>query len=223
MFHRRLLYLLLSIDAALILISALIGLLIVLKVMTVWPDFLNIGMDWSAGEIFNYIKWLAIAGIFALAFLRRRNAIFACLSFVFLLILADDSLQLHERSASLRLIEANGDRGLAQAYSEIVFWCVLGLLCLGVILAAWRKTPADIRRRLWPALWLFCGVVASGVVVDFFHNFTGEKTVVSGLLLLLEDGGEMIFISLMLAYIAKAFSAEMTDAPVSEASLNQNH
>ena len=33
----------------------------------------------------------------------------------------------------------------------------------------------------------------------------------------------MIFISLMLAYIAKAFSAEMVEAPVSEASLNQHH
>lgn len=215
MFHKRLLVLLLSIDALLIGISAAIGVFIVLDVMSVWPDFWNIGMDWSAGEIFNYIKWLMISGIFALAFFHQRHAIFACLSVVFLLILADDSLQLHERSGSLRLIDANGDRGLAQAYSEILFWCCLGLVCLGLILAAWRSTPAEVRSKLWTVLWLFAGVVASGVVVDFFHQFTGEKTVVSGVLLLLEDGGEMIFISLMLANIAKAFRVDASnDMPV---------
>lgn len=211
LFHSRLLLLLLAIDAALVSVSALIGLLIVLGFNVSWPDFWNIGRDWSAGEIFNYIKWLAISGIFASAFLHYRHPIYACLSVVFLLILADDSLQLHERSGSLPLIDVAGNLPLTQALSEVLFWFVLGLLCLGIILTVWRKTPKEIRRKLWTVLLLFSGVVASGVVVDFFHQFTGEKTVFSGVLLLLEDGGEMFFASLMLAYIANEFCFQKPD------------
>jgi len=197
---------LIAVDAILILVSIICGVLLITGQIATWPDILNVGRDWSIGEIFNYLKWFAISAVFFIAFRKTGLKIYACFSAVFFLILMDDSLQFHEQIGSIYSATSGGNFGLNQALGEIGFWVVLGLLCLALLLSAWFRTPAPIKRKLWPIAPLFAGVVFCGLVIDMVHFFAPEGSLFGGMLLILEDGGEMIFTSLILAYTYATFS-----------------
>jgi len=54
--HKMSLYTLLTLDISLILINTAMGFLVKSQTISAIPYFLNIGTDWSLGEIFNYGK-----------------------------------------------------------------------------------------------------------------------------------------------------------------------
>jgi hypothetical protein len=204
-FYKPSFYYIILTDLLLIFISAVLGIMQNFEKISNVPDWLNIGQDWSAGEFFNYAKWGAMVGIFAIKYSKKHHLIYLCLAVVFTLILGDDSLQFHERFGLLASKIFQSMPGFLGALGEIVFWILLGTFCLTAILFIWPQTPPDVREKIWPLAILFCGVVFFGVFIDFIHFFAPESSLLSGGLLLLEDGGEMIFISLMASYSYSVF------------------
>lgn len=212
-FDLRILAVFLSFDLLLIAAHLFLGLSSVLGWSLPWPWFLHIGRDWSAGETMNYLKWLIVVYVCFVAYSRSKSPIYLGLAALFLVSLLDDSLQLHERGAewiakNFDLTNIVGDSSAHQV-RELIIWAALGIVVLAPLVIGWVKSDISERRRCIPALMLFTGVVFFAVVVDVIHEavFRGsnESSIYSGLLGVVEDGGEMIFVTLLASFMVGSF------------------
>jgi hypothetical protein len=161
----------------------------------------NIGADWSYAEGFGYLKILAILTSLILIPQVWKRPVYLTFIAVFLFVLADDALQLHERFGA-RIAEAldlqpfGGLR--SQDPGEVLVWIIAGIPLLGAAVLAIAGSPKEDRRN---GLLLIGGlmVLASfAVVADMAHILPAK--VFRGahdLLTLIEDGGEQIALSLI--------------------------
>ena len=177
-------------------------------VIEFWPDFFNIGRDWSLGEIFNYLKWAALIFLLFRAWLREKDLLLLMMCIFFMIVFADDMLMVHERVGAFLIINSGLHLKFdAFQLGEIAIWAVMGGCGLILIYTGWRKADQNLRARTMPMGWLFCGVLFCAVVIDTLHSLIPERTLLGGIFLILEDGGEMLFISALLSYAVGAFWA----------------
>ena len=163
--YRHVLYALVAMDLL------LIGLYVVLSVMARanWliqevPGRFDISEDRGLPESFNYAKWFVIVTCLAATFRRTRVPLFASLATIFLLVLLDDSLGIHEQVGD-RLAYLTGWDQLG----ELIAFGVLGMISLAILVPGLSNLP----RAVWPQAVRFIGVllglVLCGVVIDFAH------------------------------------------------------
>ena len=169
------------------------------------PVLLNIAFDYSLGEFFGYAKWLAIIVMLLIVSRRTANpALLACAA-IFAMMLADDSLQIHE---TLGKVAVNADRvggtswATGQTIGEIAVWIVMiGLLLPVIVLGLLKSTRAQ-----WPAAFRFLGLIALfavfGGLIDALHMPVQNLPFGPQLADLLEDGGEMVVASVIVAHAA---------------------
>jgi len=171
---------------------------------------LSIEADNGYPEVFQYLKFFWLALLTAL--LAWRTRAFGCLSWsgLFLYLLLDDLLRLHE----------DGGAALAEAWQlpallglrpkdlgELAVTAGAALVLLPAIALAWSRGGPGLRslsRRLAPLLAL---LVLAGVGLDLLASAlqpTGWPRLLLGIL---EDGGEMVVVSLMLAVAFGALQA----------------
>ena len=159
------------------------------------------------GELFMYAK--AAAGVVMLTVLADRGASLALLlwALVFLLVLADDALALHERAgqylASFADLPSFGALRDNQV-GELAFFVWLGTCCAVLVGLAWHVgTPGD--RRLSRVLLVcfgalgFCATALDAMASSMRRSRYGDAFVV------LEDGGEMLVMSVVVATASAAF------------------
>jgi hypothetical protein len=209
--HRRTAAYLFAIDFFFIAATAVTGLLAAMNYLDTIPPLLNIGRDWSIPETFNYLKWLAVAVIFFMAYLRHGHTIFVSLSGVFLVLMLDDSLQLHERFGRLLSTSLTGHDEYRN-FAQMLFWAAMAIGFVLFLSRSFPRAPKDVQRSLVPLLVPFAGLVFFGVFVDFLHSFTEDGTIVAGIFILLEDGGELLMISSIAAYTVKQFALPIAAA-----------
>lgn len=169
------------------------------------PAFADISfmvtLEGGYGERFQYLKEVSIAVMLGFLASRHRSALFAAWALVFFYLLLDDSLSVHERLGSwlagvLGFQAALGLR--AVDFGELlVSGVVAGGFVLLIATLALRST-ARMRRLCVDYLQLLALLVFFGVVVDMLHVI-GKDYGLRGLGLL-EDGGEMLAMSLITAY-----------------------
>lgn len=202
---RRVLVALLTIDLILIALHIAAG-----AVFDEIPLLLNIAFDNSLGEIVGYAKWTAIIVILWLVSRRDGSpALLACAA-LFAMMLADDSLQIHER---LGQVAANAERisatswATGQTLGEIAVWIALALLLLPVILFGFAKST----RAQWRPALRFLGLVALfavfGGLVDALHQPVSNLPFGPQLADLVEDGGEMVVASMIVAHAVALWNA----------------
>lgn len=201
-FHRTTLISLLMIDALLVAIHAVLGALFVAGASDAFPDILRIDRDWSLGEIANYLKWIALIGMCIALFTRQNAVIFLAVAIMCAVALFDDSLQLHERFSApfSGLVDPAGR--LPAGTGELTFLAMEGMLVAVPLLYGWIHAPRSVHRQIIPLLGLFFAAFVCAGVVDFLHVKAAPQSVLSGMLGMLEDGGEMVFLSLMVSYTA---------------------
>jgi hypothetical protein len=191
-----------------LLISADLGftLLHLIDVETGWLRAARISLEADGGpaEIFQYVKEFWAVLCMAAAFVWTRRAVFVIWAMVFLFLLVDDSMQLHE----------NAGTWLGQVYSlpapfglrpkdvgELLFAAMICVAIIaGVGLTAWRGT-AQCRRVSQDLGVLIVMLGLAGIVLDVVHviaYFRGSP--LAQVLVVLEDGGEMIVMSAISAY-----------------------
>ncbi|QDG74938.1 hypothetical protein [Labrenzia sp. PHM005] len=217
-FDQKTLVFFLSADLLFVFLHIVLGFMVMKGWVSIWPDFFNIGRDWSAGEILNYIKWVLIIFTVMSIYLHRRVPVFLGLAIFFLIALFDDSLQLHERGATW-LIENTPmydlfgtDQGVA---GELVIWTFLGILSVSCLAIGWIMSPPEECRRIVPVMLLFFGVVFCAVVLDVLHHkLPTPRSLFAGLLGILEDGGEMVMLTFLLAYVRGGLKSAITDEQV---------
>ena len=208
-----LLVVLVTIDALLIFIHAVLGVLVLTDVSATYPERLRIDRDWGLGEIFGYMKWLWIAGILLSRFRQTNALIFLGLGSLCLLALADDGLQLHENFAETIFPRLGLHTVFPAGSGEVVFLALAGLLVFAPLLIGWLRAGPALRHQLVPFLILFGGVVFCVAIVDFIHTQLPDQSLTAGLLGILEDGGEMVFLSMMVSYAVGTFAGPRQTRP----------
>lgn len=171
------------------------------------PLFSTFG-DVGLSERFNHAKWVGLILLLLLTWRRTRMAGFLALAGIFVLVLLDDALRLHERGSGWIRARWPGMPRLgisASEAGELMVWAMLGLGA--VALAVWgaRATP----RAWWPVMGhigvAFAGLLFFGVVFDVMQeplHAIGDPVLRERLLFaagIVESLGESVFASLALA------------------------
>lgn len=164
--------------------------------------------DWSFSEVYQYLKFIVVLVVLAQLSMTRSWHYAAWIPLFFYLLL-DDAAQFHERYGS-RLAQSQdfpAVLGMRPAdLGEITIAFVSAILAGGIIVVTYLKANATVRRHFkhLGALVVLLGVF--GVGVDAAHQMIPDSnwfTFVLGevVFVALEDGGEMIMLSLILAYL----------------------
>lgn len=180
----------------------------------------SINHDRSYAEFFQYIKFFwSILNLSAIGLLIERSYFAWSLFFGYLL--ADDAFLLHENLGNLIFNKL----GFAprsetwmmmriQDYGEIIVSLLAALFFLVVIGFAYQRGSSAFRRNSRRIVYLVLALAFFGVAVDIVHSITQvmyEESTTTGmyswflriinlLLVVIEDGGEMIITSLIFCY-----------------------
>jgi hypothetical protein len=195
---------LVAVDLLLVAVHVAAGLLKRTGTIEGWPLW-HLGTEGSVPEVFNYLKWAALAAVLAVASRRLGSLLLAVLAALFLLVLLDDSLQFHERAGRMLAGLLGAEDSMTQAAGEIAYWLATGALFAILIAFGWRASSAAVRRTVLPLACLFGGVVVCGIGFDVLHALSPAGSALGAILGILEDGGEMVFASALLAYAVGAF------------------
>lgn len=187
------------------------------------PPKLALDKEGGYAENWQYAKALLASAFLFGAWMRsKRGAIYAAWAFLFAFAALDDGLALHERSGAWLAIALDLPRlGALQPhdFGELLFAVTVGTLLLAGIIAAARWSAHHHRARGWLLLFPIVGLAGCGIGFDMLHSAIGYSLPASYLILtLLEDGGELLFMSLGCALALATFVKAADLQPVRSAS-----
>lgn len=171
---------------------------------------LAITVDASYGEAYQYLKELWAALLLALLALRTRQPVYLLWSALFLYLLADDALRFHEQAglwiaARFELGDAFGLR--ADDLGELGFLGGLaGIIALAFITTSSRSSP-DAAEASKTFLALLGLIAFFAVAVDMLHSLLRDTGLLGSFIGMIEDGGEMLAVSLAFWYVYVLFDA----------------
>lgn len=215
----------LTIDLGFILLNAAAIGAVQFQLIDAVPNSLKITHDWALPEEFNYFKWAVI--VVSLLWLSLRDHWFApaCWAIVFVMILLDDALQFHEWFGDVMSKVLPSKAYFSGAdFGEMLAFGAMGLAALAVAAVLFLRSGAAGR-----ALSLRYGVLivmlgGFGVGVDAVHQLVSHftegmsvETLVSQIFGMIEEGGEMIVASFMVAMTLTSGhlrAGAVLDAPV---------
>lgn len=154
-------------------------------------------------EVFQYVKYILIIGaiIYTLFFKKEYNYISWLL--LFILLLLDDSLSFHERFGQWAVERFNYSPlfGLrAQDLGELTYVAIFGSLILFTTAIGYLNGSKEFKRTSVDIGLLFSLFLFFGIVMDMLHSLLEHNRYTNLIMVLLEDGGEMITLSLLAWY-----------------------
>ena len=192
----------------LLLISADVAFIVLhlVDVETGWLRGVPISLEADRGlpETYQYIKTFWIALCMAGAFTRTHIRAYACWAIVFALLLIDDATRTHERVGAW----------LGRVYKfpvafelrpddigELIFAALAGSAMLALVgFASWRGGEQSWRVSR-DILCLVVVLAFVGVAIDTLHVIAYlHRSLLAQVLLVIEDGGEMLVMSALTAY-----------------------
>ncbi|MBL8100053.1 MAG: hypothetical protein JNK81_12775 [Anaerolineales bacterium] len=166
-------------------------------------------VDLSLGESFQYLKEYWILLIFVWLIFKHKKYFFAGWALLFLYFLLDDMLSFHEGLATFVLQSFNIDPFYIiagelryQDYGELGVSVFFGIILISMIgIAYWRSTK-EVRTIFHYLFGCLLLIAFFGVVNDFANRLFPEEgnKVIYELTRLIEDGGEMIAMSIACWY-----------------------
>jgi hypothetical protein len=179
--------------------------------IAVVPSIIKITRDGALPELVGYLKWAVI--IVALVWLSIRDgwSVPFRWALVFLIILIDDSLQIHETLGHMLWDKIPFPPSLharGEDLSEIVAFAGMGVVAVALTATLFVRHGPVARALSIRFLQIVAGLVFFGVLLDFLHQLIStfsQGTAAAGILppffSLLEDGGEMVIASVALAFV----------------------
>lgn len=201
----RLLLVLLVLDTIFILTHALIIYLIYIRVKFNWSasmEFL-VNRDGGYPEIFQYLKYILVLCVILYFFLVKKEHNYLSWFLLFVILLLDDSLKFHERFGTWAVKQFNyqSSWGLrAQDLGELTYVALFGSLLLISMVFGYLKGNEDFKKKNIDLAILFAIFLFFGVAIDMLHVLIGGNRYVTLFMVLLEDGGEMYALSLIVWY-----------------------
>lgn len=190
--------LLLSADLAFITLHAF-------NALTLWWEnpMLNIEKDHGYAESFQYLKYFWASILCIVLAVKAKAWHFLAWAFLFAYLLADDSLALHEQMGSLIAAQLNFEPpwGLrTQDVGELISALGTALVLCVPLALAYMKGAALFKLVSIHLAQLVIILACFGVLVDMLHMTVQSGWKLKFVLSVIEDGGEMVAASALLAY-----------------------
>ena len=163
------------------------------------PHF-SIDRDGSYAEVYQYLKEFWIVCLLLLIAVREKAVIYLAWAFIFLYMLADDSMRIHEMVGGIltRSYQLQPVFGLrAQDIGELLITGLVAAVLFSFLFLAYYFASPTARRVTHYLLLLVAGIAFFGIVVDMLHVALPWG---KSLFALIEDGGEMAIMSLVVGY-----------------------
>ncbi len=170
---------------------------------------LSIGRDDGYAENFQYLKLAAIIGLLCFCAITEKSAAIGGWAIVFGILLLDDRLAIHERVGE-KLADWLSFQPMfnlrAIDFGEIMVFATWGIIAIAVLTITYRKNRSEIAKQIFKGLLLsLLGLAVFGGFFDMLHivvqTLMGENLFRDDLFDVLEDGGEMVIISLALYFV----------------------
>ncbi|MDW7755960.1 MAG: hypothetical protein SCH68_12435 [Brevefilum sp.] len=181
---------------------------ILLHILNVYTDLLNsslylLSRDRGFAEFFQYTKELWIAVMFLLLGIKKRRGIFYVFSLLFTYLMFDDSFEIHENlgrviAETFQIQSWLGLRGVD--FGELLVSAVFGLLFLAALILFFIISDQITRRIALYMLAMFGLLALFGVVGDMVEVIVRNRDV-SRILVIIEEGGEMLVMSVMTWFV----------------------
>jgi hypothetical protein len=177
-----------------------------------WQGF-RFGKERAVPEVVGYVFTAWAAGLALYLAVARRQAVLAGWSAVFAVLLADDYLMLHERMAKVVFVTFGIPHPYSQPFGEIGWLGAVGLVLLTAIAVGhWLATPEW--RAASRVLTVLLGLlVLCGVVIDAVHAFVPNVQPWNVLFIVLEDGGELLLLAVVVTFLYGLAFCEHRPAP----------
>lgn len=175
----------------------------------------DIGHDRGYPEIYTYFKIILVIIILCHSYLRFRDSIYGSWAFVYLVALLDDALRLHETFGQALHLKFDFPTvlGLRGPYiGEFAAFAALGLPIAGALYYGFSRSTG-IHKTIGQMLGVFLFLLAFFAVgMDILHSVSlyvisansDSREVIQGsqlLLTILEDGGEMVTLSVTCCFM----------------------
>ena len=166
------------------------------------PSF-HLATERGFGEVVQYVKVYWIALSFLWLSIRTAERAYLVWPMIFGYLLVDDAFRVHEQAGHIlaRSLGSPAAMGLgAQDIGELAVFALMGVTTLLLVSLAYLWGSATFRhsaRRMGALLFLF-GLFAGGV--DMVHGLVSHIPLYNTLLTVLEDGGELLVLSVICAY-----------------------
>lgn len=177
-----------------------------------WKEFYALAADDSIGELVQYFKWFAVSVLFVIITIKRSSSSFIAWAILFLYLLLDDSLSIHENVGGY--LVSNISFGLPgglrmQDIGELIVSGIVGSILLVIFMFAYKKSNDFFKITTHNMFFLFLALVFFGVFFDVFAVMTYSGNATAAFLFdVIEDGGEMIVGSFMLWYAVLTLNAK---------------
>lgn len=155
-------------------------------------------------EFYQYVKVFWIILLLVMTGVTTRTAGYAAWVLLFVYLLLDDALQLHENlgvqlAASFGFVPLVGLR--TQDLGELAVSAVSGTLLLGLISGSYLRGADPFRQASRRLLLLVLVVVFFGVFVDMLHMMLNTGPTMDLVFEVIEDGGELVAMSVVAWYV----------------------
>ncbi|QCZ92055.1 hypothetical protein [Salinimonas iocasae] len=163
------------------------------------PHF-SMTRDRGYAEVFQYLKIFWIICLLAILFMRYKAAVLLAWIFIFGYMLLDDSLQIHETVG--RYLVANFDiqpalRLRAQDFGELLVTAIAGAFLFSFLAVAYLNAANYAKQVTHRLIALVAAIAFFGIVIDMVHIMIPWGYTFFAMV---EDGGEMLIMSLTLGY-----------------------
>jgi hypothetical protein len=176
-----------------------------LRLTPVINDYLfSLERDLGYSEFYQYIKELWIFVLIIALLIKTRSAGYSIWAVLFLYLLFDDALQIHETfggyiAASLEFTPFGGLR--AQDFGELAVSTMAAAIVLSCLLFFYIRGLADFKKATRHLLLFLVAIAFFGIFIDMLHVALEMGWKISFLLGTLEDGGEMFVMSFVTWYV----------------------
>lgn len=182
---------------------------------------LSIGADRGYPELFQYVKFAAIIVLLGISAISERSAAIGGWAVIFTILLLDDGLSIHERGGE-KLAEWFSIQPMFHLrsvdYGEIMVFAVWGIISVVILTLTYRKNRSVTDKRFLKGLLLsLFGLAVFGGVFDMLHiivkSIRGSSLGEDNIFDAIEDGGEMVVVSLALAFVYQMTLAAIAKRP----------
>ena len=160
--------------------------------------YFKVTQEGGIPEFFNYFKLCLASVVLMLIYRRSRIPIYLILALIFTYALLDDAFTLHER-LSLDLAEALAlpEMWRQSTYAQPLYFAIVATLSVPILLGGWINANSTHRRLSLALIASLCALAFFAVFVDFVHSLISDYSrVADKALALVEDGGEMLVVTL---------------------------
>lgn len=180
-------------------------------------SYLSVDIDRGSAEYFQYYKFVGIAFLSFFLFLKSKSPIFLFFSILNLYLYFDDSRLLHEFQGGdifriIYRVDPNDIIFAGITYSsigEFIYMFSIGIIVLLMILFLLKFSSIPDRKFIKKIVKLFLIFCLFAIGLDLIGNLFISNVFIYKLMAIVEDGGEMISITVICSCFFKKLYNEL--------------